>query len=63
MNANGDAVVAWTESVSGNWQVAAALRTGGNNPSWGKPNGTALAAWYTAPTRRAPPRAWSAFAH
>jgi hypothetical protein len=37
MNANGDAVVAWTESVGGNWQVAAALRAGGNNPSWGGP--------------------------
>jgi hypothetical protein len=42
MNANGDAVAAWTESVGGNWQVAAAIRTGGNNPSWGKP--TALLA-------------------
>jgi hypothetical protein len=37
MNANGDAVVAWTESISNNWQVAAAMRTGGNNPSWGGP--------------------------
>ena len=38
MNANGDAVVAWTESVGGNWQVAAAIRSGGNSPTWGKPS-------------------------
>ncbi|HXT97430.1 MAG TPA: hypothetical protein VN853_14100 [Polyangia bacterium] len=37
MNADGDAVAAWTESVNNNWQVAAAIRAGGNNPSWGSP--------------------------
>jgi hypothetical protein len=36
MNANGDAVAAWTESVGGNWQAAASLRAG-STQKWGTP--------------------------